>query len=78
MIFTKYISGDLIEKDEMVVACSTYGEMRGVYRILVGKYEGKRQLEGPGLRREFNNKMGLQEVRCGGMDWIDLSQNRDR
>ena len=53
-------------------------ERRGVYRILVGKYEGKRPLGGPGLRREDNNKMSLQEVRCGGMDWIDLSQNRDR
>jgi hypothetical protein len=46
--------------------------------ILVGKYEGKRPLGGPGLRRAYNNKIGLQEVRCGGMDWIDLSQNRDR
>jgi len=58
--------------------CSTYGKKRGVYRILVGKYEGKRPLGGPGLRREANNKMGLQEVRCGGMDCIDLSQSRDR
>jgi hypothetical protein len=54
------------------------GERRGSYRILVGKYEGKRPLGGPGLRREDNNKTSLQEVRCGRVDWTDLSQDRDR
>ena len=45
------------------------GEGRGVYRTLVGKPEGK---------REDNIKMDLQEVECGGMDWIKLAQNTDR
>jgi hypothetical protein len=54
------------------------GERRGVYRVLVGKPEGKRQLGRPRHRWEDNNKMDLQEVGCGGMDWIDLAQDRDR
>jgi hypothetical protein len=48
------------------------GEKRGVYRVLVGKPEGKRPLRRPRLRREDNIKMDLQEVGCGGMDWIEL------
>ena len=54
------------------------GERRGVYRVLVGKPEGKRPLGGPRLRWEDNIKMDLQEVRCGGMDWIELAQDRNR
>ena len=54
------------------------GEGRGVYRVLVGKPEGKRPLGRPRLRWEDNIKMGLQEVGCGGMDWIELAQDRDR
>jgi len=49
-----------------------------VYRILVGKPEGKRPLGRPRRRWEDNNKMDLQEVGCGGMDWMELAQNRDR
>jgi hypothetical protein len=59
-------------------ACSTYGERRGVYRLLVGKYEGKGTLARPRRRWEDNIKMDLQEVGCGGMDWIELAQDRDR
>jgi len=58
------------------VACM--GERRGVYRVLVGKPEGKRPLERPRRRWENNIKMDLQEVRRGGMDWIELAQDRDR
>jgi len=49
-----------------------------MYRVLVGKPEGRRQLERPRCRWEDNIKMDLQEVGCGGMDWIELAQDRDR
>ena len=54
------------------------GDRRGVYRVLVGKPEGKRPLGIPRRRWENNIKMDLQEVRCGGMDWIEVAQGRDR
>jgi len=54
------------------------GEGRGVYRVLVGKHERKRPLGRPRRRWEDNIKLELQEVGCGGMDWIELAQNRDR
>ena len=54
------------------------GEGRGVYRVLVGKPEGKTPLGRPRCRWEDNIKMDLQEVGCGSMDWIDLAQDRDR
>jgi len=54
------------------------GEMRGVYRVLVGKPEGKRAL-GRFMRRWVDNiRMDLQEVGCGYVDWIELAQDRDR
>jgi len=58
------------------VACME--EKRGVYRVLVGKPEGKRPLGRPRRRWEDNIKMGLQKVGCGGMDWIRLAHDRDR
>ena len=54
------------------------GERRGVYRVLVVKPEGKKLLGRPRRRWEGNIKMGLQDVRWGGMDWIDLAKDRDR
>jgi len=54
------------------------GEGRGVYRVLVGKLEGKRPLGRPRYRWEYNIKMDLQELGCEGMDWIKLAQDRDR
>ena len=54
------------------------GERRGVYRVLVGKPKGKRPLGRSRFRWEDTIKMDLQEVRCGGMDWIELAQDRDR
>jgi len=54
------------------------GEGRGVYRVLVGKPEGKRPLGRPRCRWEDNIKIVLQEVGCGSMDWIELAQVRVR
>jgi hypothetical protein len=53
-------------------------DRRGAYRVFVGKHGGKRPLGRTQHRGEDNIKMDLQEVRCGGMDWIDLAQGRDR
>ena len=53
-------------------------ERRGVYRVLVGKTEGKRPLGRTRRRWEDNIKLYLQEVGCGGLDWIELAQDRDR
>jgi len=54
------------------------GEERGVYRLLVGKPEGKRPLGRPRHRWVDNIRVDLQEVGCGYMDWIGLAQDRDR
>jgi hypothetical protein len=54
------------------------GERKSVNRILLGEPEGKTPLGKPMLRWEYNNKMGLQEVGCGGMNWIELAQISDR
>ena len=53
-------------------------EERGVYRVLVGKPEGKRPLGRPSRRWVDNIRMDLQEVGCGYMYWIGLAQDRDR
>jgi hypothetical protein len=58
------------------VACM--GEEMGVYRVLVGKPEGKRPLGRPRRRWVDKIKMDFQEVGCGYMDWIGLTQDRDR
>ena len=54
------------------------GDRRGIFGVLVEKPEGKRPLGRPRRRWEDNIKMDLQEVGCGGMDWMELSQDRDR
>jgi len=53
-------------------------EERGVYRILLGKSEGRRPLGRPRRRWVDNIRMDLQEMECGYMDWIGLAQDRDR
>jgi hypothetical protein len=58
--------------------CSTNGEKRNAYRILVGKPEGKRPLGRPRRRWLNNIKMDLREIGWGGMDWIDLAEDRDQ
>jgi len=59
-------------------ACSAYRKRRGLYRVLVGKPEGKRPLGRRRRRWEDNIKMALQDVGCGGMEWIELAQDRVR
>jgi hypothetical protein len=64
--------------DEMGRACSTNGEKRNAYMILVGKPEGKRPL---GRKRHgwvYNITMHLRETGWDGMDWIYLAQDRDQ
>jgi len=58
------------------VACM--GEGRGVYRVLVGKPEGRRPLGRPRRRWENNIRMDLLEVEYGCVDWMELAQDRDR
>ena len=53
-------------------------ESRGACRVLVEKLERKRLLGRPRRRWEDNIQMDLQEEGCGGMDWIELAQDRDR
>ena len=54
------------------------GQGRGVYRVLVGKPEGKRPMGRPRRRWEINIKMDLQEVGGGFGDWMELARDRDR
>jgi hypothetical protein len=54
------------------------GEKMNAYRILVGKPEGKRPLGRPRRRWVDNIKLNLIEIGWGGMDWIDLTQDRDQ
>jgi hypothetical protein len=59
-------------------ACSTNGENKNAYRILTGKPEGKRPLGRRRHRWEESIRMDLRENGWGGMDWIDLAQDRDQ
>ena len=59
-------------------ACSAYGGQKRRIQVLVGKLEGKRPLGRPGRRWEDNIKMDLQEVGCGHMDRIELTQDTGR
>ena len=67
-----------IEKNEMGWACSAYGGEESCTQGFGGKSEGKRQLGRSRLKWENHIKMDLQEMGCGGVDWIDLAQDRDR
>jgi hypothetical protein len=59
-------------------ACSTNGEKRNAYRLLVGKPEGKRPLGRPRRRWVDNIRMDHGEVGWGDVDWIYLAQDRNR
>jgi hypothetical protein len=54
------------------------GESRALYRVLVGKPDGKRPLGRTRYKWKDNIKMDLEEVGCGGMVWIDVAQDRER
>jgi len=77
VLLTQYCEGDKIEKNELGWTCGAYGLEEGVYRVFVGKPEGKRPLGRPRRRWVGNIKMDLQEVGCGYMDCIELAQDRD-
>jgi hypothetical protein len=68
----------IIKSRRMRWACSTNGEKRNAYRILVGKPEEKRPLGRPRHRSEDNIRVDLGDIGLGGMDWIDLAQDRDQ
>jgi hypothetical protein len=51
-------------------------EMGNAYRILVGRPKGKRPLERPKCRWKDNIRMDIREIRCAGVDWMHLDQNR--
>jgi hypothetical protein len=53
------------------------GEERKVYKVLVGKPEGRRPLERPRRRWEDGIRMDLRKIGLGGVDWIRLAQDRD-
>jgi hypothetical protein len=70
---------DQVKEYKMGRACSTNGEKRNSYRILVGKPEGKRPLGRPRRRWVDNIKMDLRQRGWDGiMDWIDLTQDREQ
>jgi hypothetical protein len=62
----------------MCRACSTNGEIRNAYRILVGNPKGKRPLGRPTRRWVENIKMDLGERGWDGRNWLDLAQDRDQ
>jgi hypothetical protein len=67
-----------VKEDEMGRACSTNGEKRNAYRILVGKPEGKRSLKRLIHWWQDNIKMNLREIGWGGIDCINLAQDKDQ
>jgi len=77
-ILTQCNSSDQIEKNEIGGAYSAFRERRSVYRVLVGKAAGKRPPGRTRCRWEENIKMDLQDVKWGGVDWVDVAQGRDR
>jgi hypothetical protein len=62
----------------MVGTCSTNGEKRCAYRLLVGNPEGKRPLGRPRRRWIDNVRLDLGEIGWGGMDWIGVAQDTDQ
>jgi len=75
VFLAQYFLGDQIEKNEMGGACSTHGGEERCIQGFGGKPEVKRPLGRP--RRRLGNKIDLWKVGCGGMDWIELAEDRD-
>jgi hypothetical protein len=73
-----YSYNNQIEENEMGGPCSTNGEKRNAYRLLVRKPEGKIPLGRPRRRWVDNIRMDLGEVGWGDVDWIGLAQDRNR
>jgi hypothetical protein len=73
----QYCAGGKIEKNEMGGALASMGEGRGVHRVLVGKSEGKRPLGRPKRSGRTILKWIFRKLNVGGMDWIELAQDRD-
>jgi hypothetical protein len=70
--------GNEIEKNKMDRSCNAYGGVKRRRRGFGGKISVKEPLEKSSHRWEDNIKIDLREVSCGSMDWIELSQDRDR
>ena len=70
--------GLLVKRMRWAGHVARMGEEMGVYRVLVGKPEGKRPLGRPRRKWVDNIRMDLQEVGCGHLNWIGLAQDRDR
>jgi hypothetical protein len=78
VLLTQSCAGDKIENNEMDWACSSDGRWERRVQSFGGKPEGKRHMRRSSRRWEDNIKMDIQEVGCGGMDWVGLTQDRDR
>jgi hypothetical protein len=65
-----------LKEDEVDGTCSTHGEGRGVYRVLVGSPEGESPPGRPRRRWEDNIKLGLRKIGIDGANWIQLAQDR--
>jgi hypothetical protein len=76
-LFAKYKENDEVMWNEMGRTCSTNGEKRNACRILVGKSDGERPLGRRKRRWVDNIKMDIRETGRYGMDWVDMTQDRD-
>jgi hypothetical protein len=78
VLFAKYNWDYQVEEDEVGGACGANVEKRHVYRLLVGKPEGKKLLGRPRHRQVNKIKMGLVGIVGSGVDWIGVALDRDK